>query len=198
MDLCEKNNIPHVFISGTWLGTVRHQGRMPHDDDADMGVHKEDLEKLDTLRDQFKALGYGFTRDIDEGITEYKIYCLKFIEVRGRRVQPWVDVFGFEEQESGRYVYTTPNANKIFPNDWLLKEQFEKPKKVRFGSIKIPVPSDDPVDPSSYFVRNYGPNWREKAVYSGMHGEKNYPTYRWTLKGPDFKPGGPTGPLLDR
>ncbi len=47
--LCEKHNIPLLMLYGSALGAVRHQGFIPWDDDIDLGVKREDYERLKDL-----------------------------------------------------------------------------------------------------------------------------------------------------
>lgn len=50
-NIAKKNQIPHWLMYGTLLGTVRHGGFIPWDDDLDVGVFQHDYEKLaDHLR----------------------------------------------------------------------------------------------------------------------------------------------------
>lgn len=61
IEVCEEHNLTYFMYAGSLLGTIRHQGFIPWDDDIDVIMFREDFEKLNKI----------FEKDIDE---KYKFF----------------------------------------------------------------------------------------------------------------------------
>lgn len=51
-ELCEKHHLTYFLMYGTLLGAVRHQGKIPGDDDVDVALPREDYDRLLQIADQ--------------------------------------------------------------------------------------------------------------------------------------------------
>ena len=64
--VCRKNGISYVLFGGSLLGAVRHQGYIPWDDDADIGMLREDYERFKAHMDELDpAVCYFQDHDTD-------------------------------------------------------------------------------------------------------------------------------------
>lgn len=120
--LCRKHGIRYWVCGGTLLGTIRHQGFIPWDDDIDIFLPLKDYRKLiDLFREKERAreagyygmLGFGTSENNDFADLLAKIVDKRTIVAEDigtvRKVNPlWIDVFplvGMPEDPAERHLF---------------------------------------------------------------------------------------------
>ena len=56
--VCKENNLTYFTYGGTTLGTIRHHGFIPWDDDIDLGMMRDDFERFLEIAPQKLRKGY--------------------------------------------------------------------------------------------------------------------------------------------
>ncbi len=106
LSICEKLGIEAFLIGGTALGTVRHGGFIPWDDDIDIGLTREDynvfLEKAPALLSEKYSLQTPYNGKKNPYFySKVRIKDTKFIEYCNRNLDinqgVYIDVFPFDE-----------------------------------------------------------------------------------------------------
>lgn len=139
--VCEKNNLRYYLVSGSCLGAVRHKGFIPWDDDIDVGMPREDYNKLVTLQSDFQERYFIQTYKTD------KKYLYNFAKIRDCETTyiennfmttqinhgVWLDVFpldGFsyeyEDSEKLEKVVRRTWRRTILGYPWNLRRKFSK------------------------------------------------------------------------
>lgn len=74
---CNKNNLKYFMFAGSLLGTVRHKGFIPWDDDVDVCMPREDYERLQKMDKDAMGPNYFIQSYISD-----KEYALPYMKIR--------------------------------------------------------------------------------------------------------------------
>lgn len=108
--LCEKYKIDTFIIFGSALGVVRHQGFIPWDDDIDIGIFREDLERFkkaaeEELWDKYEFLTCETNKNYACTVTHFQKKGTKFIsrDVKNCDYIPGIniDIFVYDHLADG-------------------------------------------------------------------------------------------------
>ena len=110
-DFCIANNVKYSLCGGSLIGTFRHKGFIPWDDDIDIAMPRADYERFCKLyqdSDRYKLFclersnsDMTFARVCEMQRTRVKPYCKCFTEQTGI----WVDIFPFDRVDDNHDVY---------------------------------------------------------------------------------------------
>jgi hypothetical protein len=155
--ICRDHNIPYFIVGGTLLGSVREKKFIPHDDDIDIGMMEEHLEKLNRV--DFAKYGLK-CRDILTG--KGKIFYIDRYDSNEYFESVWIDVFGYKRMgvydpvKGEKIDYLFDGARKAWPNEYFWgKELFPLRSDYIFNDMML-------VGPSSYIPyceRAWGTDW---------------------------------------
>lgn len=69
--LCEENDLTYFIYGGSLLGTIRHKGFIPWDDDIDVIMFREEFEKLNKILEKNIDDKYRFINVLNEETYHY-------------------------------------------------------------------------------------------------------------------------------
>lgn len=119
-EVCKKHNLKYYITDGTMLGTVRHKGFIPWDDDIDVTMFRDDYEKLLKVAEtEFKYPYFLQTEYSDPG-------CL-----RGHAQLRNSATTGILKTEEGKFKFNQGLFLDVFVMDNVIddKKLFELQKK---------------------------------------------------------------------
>ena len=87
--ICEENNILYFVNGGTLLGTIRHGGFIPWDDDIDLMMFRKDFEKLNKLMSEKSNEKYRLINVLNE--EEYHYTWARFTLLNTELREWWAD-----------------------------------------------------------------------------------------------------------
>jgi glycerol-3-phosphate cytidylyltransferase len=121
-EICEKLDIKFWLHGGTLLGAARHGGYVPWDDDVDLGIMREDLEKI---KDYLKDMDTDFTVRKFFFIPRFYSYQERFV-FKDKDIPVCLDLFVYDNCDIG------DNKDAIW-NDYLNERELIKQQLIKTG-----------------------------------------------------------------
>lgn len=130
--VCKLADIPYVIIAGTMLGSVRHGGFIPWDDDADVAMLRKDYDKFVEAckkyldKDKFYFQDAHTTEGYRWGYGKVRRKESRFV-VSGTEELPyeqgiWVDVFPLDYVPNSKLMRTAVNFHCFLIRKFLFSE----------------------------------------------------------------------------
>ena len=157
---CQKHDIKYWAIGGTALGMVRNKGIIPHDDDVDVGMLEEDVDKLTSLKEQYKNNLYYF-------VTESSLMGdVNRIKTKYKNQEIQLDIIVYKKDKD-KYIPSQQYLS-YYPNAWFYEKELFPLRRFPFGKIKI----NGPKKTKKYLNRVY-PGWKKIRI-DFPHTNKNF------------------------
>lgn len=140
--ICDQNNIPYFLYAGTLLGSVRHKGFIPWDDDVDIALLRSDFIKLDKILRNTDLTNFDLRYQSN---SMYKFYANGFTKLRNNDKSIVENVSKTQKGYYGAWVDIFP-LDKIPNNEVERRKQFESiskiNKKIKFFTLTQESSSD--------------------------------------------------------
>lgn len=115
-NICKENNIPYFLADGTLLGSIRHGGFIPWDDDIDIGMLRKDYNKFkkvigDCLPEIYKVESYKLnTHGKHNWLKIMYLEDFEWVDIEGKLHKGIsIDVFPFDYVQGKDKISITAN-----------------------------------------------------------------------------------------
>lgn len=134
IEVCEKNKLAYCVFYGTLLGTIRHKGFVPWDDDIDVVMPRKDYDKLINIAD--KVFAYPFFLQTPEndcgcfygGYSKLRDSSTTGMEERNRGHECnqgiWLDIMPLDIVTKNEELYKAQQSKITFYQRLLLKKTY--------------------------------------------------------------------------
>jgi phosphorylcholine metabolism protein LicD len=141
------SKVDYIIIGGTLLGSIRHGGLIPWDDDADLAILDKSPKEI---------------FDILQPLSKYNVYIYEskmgnLVKVKMPNSNIVIDIFPMEKNNNNIYKFKLP-YDIIYKNEYFPEEEIYPIKKYKFGPLLLRGPNNA----INYLNRTY-PNWKTIA-----------------------------------
>ena len=135
INICEENNLTYYMYAGSLLGTIRHEGFIPWDDDLDVVMFRNDFEKfkeifINNSHDKLKLLSNETEEDyfhlFAKLMLKDTLFEEKWVDQVNFNIGINIDVFVLDDLSDGR-----------FKRSYQLKKSFIYNKLLIVSKIKL-------------------------------------------------------------